>query len=597
MPAISITDRISVMLTMQRRLLAAFAACVLCGLAAATSVAGADQVPAERRLPPGTSVFLSVPDAAEAHERLMRSSFGQLLQDDALEPFREEIAQWWEKASEEAEQELGIPPSDLLPLLHGELAFAVTQPPGKDLGAVFFLDFGEHRDTLETLLEKAQENLEDKAERSVESIQDTDVTVYVFDESEEGEGTGSLAYFIRDQSFVMAFVGGKSGAGLLEEILLRWDGDHEQTFADEDTYERLMLKCQPDGGESPQIRWYFSPVDLFKAVADSPQAQASRAPVQPRMLLPFLSMLGLDGFQAVGGTATLMTEEFDSVSRTFLAVDQPLSGVLKIFEFPATSQQPPRWVPAEAAGYSTVNWDVEGAFDAVEALVDQFQPPGTFHQLIDQLAQQGPQIHVKDDLIDSLTGRIQTLGELRDDVDLAKAAAQPLVIALELSNESKMSEVLKKVDAAMEDKLETRDFRGVTIYEMEIPNFQGGPPQSMGVAVARGQLFFATDVQLLEQYLRDDQDAQPLANSSDYRRVASHFPSRTSILSFQRPAAQLKPYYETFRNGELDAVITEIDFSKLPEFEQIAKYFNLTGSYAVPDDDGALFVNFGLHGD
>ena len=44
-------------------------------------------------------------------------------------------------------------------------------------------------------------------------------------------------------------------------------------------------------------------------------------------------------------------------------------------------------------------------------------------------------------------------------------------------------------------------------------------------------------------------------------------------------------------------MIDEIDFSKLPEFEQIAKYFNLTGSYAVPDDDGALFVNFGLHTD
>ncbi|MBX3436602.1 MAG: hypothetical protein KF861_03860, partial [Planctomycetaceae bacterium] len=254
-------------------------------------------------------------------------------------------------------------------------------------------------------------------------------------------------------------------------------------------------------------------------------------------------------------------------------------------------------VPSEAAGYSSTNWDVAGAYKAVEALVDFFQPPGTLATMIDQLAQVGPRVHIKRDVIDALTGRIQTLGEVRSDVDLLSAATQPMVLALETSNEQKMQEVVDKVAVALEGNLKLREFQNVKIYEAEIPNFQGGPPQSMGLTVARGQLFFTTDVELLERYLREDGVEEPLANSTDYRRVASYFPNQTSMIGFQRPAAQMKPLYEMLRSGELEAMVPEIDFSKLPEFDRIAHYFNLTGSYAVPQDGGALIIQFGLHAD
>ncbi|MGD9854023.1 MAG: hypothetical protein AB7U20_03645 [Planctomycetaceae bacterium] len=580
------------MLTLHRRRLAAAAAICLLGFGAESLLIAADGVPAERRLPPGTSLFVSAPDVAVSHERFMKTSFGQMLQDDAFIPIREEIAEWWKEQSESAEQELGIPLTDVLHLLHGEVAFAVVQPPGKDLGAVLFLEIGDHRETLETLLEKAGETLEEQSERSVESIQDTDVTTYVFNESNQEGGSGSTSYFIKDQYFVLAMAGAANSTGILEEILIRWDGEHDSTFAEEEVYRELMLKCQGDAGDEPQLRWYFSPIDLFRSAVTLPQA--SQGPVSPAMVMGFLPVLGLDKFKAMGGTSTMMTDEFDSVSRTFLLVNQPTSGVLKMFEFPATAQEPPRWVPAAAAGYSSTNWNLAGAYKAIEALVDFFQPPGTLATMIDQLAQVGPRVHIKEDVINGLTGRIQTLGELRADVDLNAAAAQPMVFALEVSNEAAMVELLDRVAATLDDNLKMREFRDVKIYEAEIPNFQG-PSQSMGVAVARGQLFFATDVELLEGYLRDDGAAEPLANSADYRRVASHFPGQTSVVSFGRPAAQLKPVYEMFRSGQIGAMIPQIDFSKLPEFDTVAHYFNLTGAYAVPSDGGALFVQFGLH--
>ena len=354
------------MLTMQRRRWIAWAAICLCSLSGESLIFAAEGVPAERRLPPGTTLFISVPDATEAHNRFMESSLGQLLQDDAFEPIREDLADAWSEFSAQVESELGIPLSDLFNLMHGELAFAVVQPLEKELGAVMFVDFGEHRSTVDTLLEKAREQLEQEAERSVESIEGTEVTIYLFDESDEDGGEGSAAYFLKDDYFVLALAGAGASSGILEEILLRWDGEHEQTFADEEVYSQLMLKCQPDGAGDPQLLWYFSPIDLFHSAMDAMASipEAMQGPVSPEMIKAYLSMLGVDKFRAMGGTSVTMTEEFDSVSRMFLSIEQPASGVLKVFEFPATNLQPPRWVPATAAGYSTVNWNVDAAYKA-----------------------------------------------------------------------------------------------------------------------------------------------------------------------------------------------------------------------------------------
>ncbi|MEZ6052722.1 MAG: hypothetical protein R3C02_15255 [Planctomycetaceae bacterium] len=581
------------MLTMQRRRMISVAALCLCVWGMEPALKAAEGVPAERRLPQGTTVFLSVPNAVEAYEQFQKTSFGRLLQDEALQPVREEIEAWCEELSEKAQDELGLPPSDLLNLFHGEIAFAVVQPPAKDLGVVLLMDFGDHRETLDALLEKAEEALEDEdGERSAETLHDTEVTVYTFEneDADEDEEPSTLVYCIKDQYLVAS-----SSIDIVDEVLSRWDGEADRSFADDETYSRLMQKCESGESEHPQVRWYLAPIDLFRSVASIPQANSGPVPLS--MVMGFLPVLGIDKIEAVGGTATMMTEEYDTVTRTYLALDQPTTGVLKMFEFPATDQQPPRWVPSTASAYSSMNWDIAGAYKAVETLVDFFQPPGTLANLVDQLSQTGPMIHIKDDVIDSLTGRIQFLGEVREDVDVSDAAIQPMALALTLSNEDRMKDVLDRLSAAVGDGVTTREFLDVTIYEAEVPNFQGGEPQMMGVAVARGQFFFATDVQLLENYLRDDGASEPLANTNDYRKVASHFPGQTSIMAFSKAAAQIRPYYEMFRSGAIGDAIEEVDFSKLPEFDEIAHYFSLNGSYAVPDDGGALFIGFSLHAD
>jgi hypothetical protein len=567
---------------------------VLCLLAVGVGQTRADDVSAARRLPPGVLLYFSVPDAVDLKDRFKESNLGQMLQDESLTAFRSQFADEMEKADAKVQEEIGLSISELTSLLHGDVTVAVVQPPGRSLGGIAMLNFGEHRETLDTILEKARQAAEDDgATRTVETIADSEVTVLTRPADDQNEGEPStVAYVVKDQHLLLSI---GSGVDLLEDVLVRWDGEHDQTFADDEVFATIMQNCQPQGAENSQFTWYFSPIDLFRSIAMLPQA--NQGGISPAMALGFLPALGLDKFKGVGGASSIGTEEFDAITHTFLYVEQPTSGLVKFFECPATRQAPPDWVPADVAAYTSVNWDIQGAYEAVEAVVDFFQPPGTLANVVNQLAQQGPRIHIKDDVVDSLSGRLQVLGESPEDIE--GTPVQPSVFALELRDSEAVAGVLQRVAESSQGNLKTRDFRGATIYETELPNMQGGASQSMGMTVAKGQLFVATDVQLLESYLRDDQADEPLANSTAYRRVSSHFPSETSIIGYSRPAAQLKPIYEQIRTGELDALTddVEIDFSTLPEFEQLSAYFTTSGSYAVPADNGALFVNFNLRKD
>ncbi|MBA3312430.1 MAG: hypothetical protein H0T47_03930, partial [Planctomycetaceae bacterium] len=174
----------------------------------------------------------------------------------------------------------------------------------------------------------------------------------------------------------------------------------------------------------------------------------------------------------------------------------------------------------------------------------------------------------------------------------AIAAQQPAVIALDVKDEKQMAEVLARLSETPNFPGETREFQGTTLYEIPTPN-QGGQGGKMVIAVAKEHLFFATDVKRMEEILRGGVGT-PLAETEDYKKVAHFIPDEVAMLGFQDQRDQLKAMYEALKSGQVSGQLQGFDLSTLPPFEDIAKYLRQTGSYAVPDENGALIVSFSL---
>lgn len=537
-----------------------------------------DDAIGEKLLPKDTLLFFTIPDVAGAKEQWNESTTGALFKDPEFQPFLDDVKKKLAELSKNVEDELGVTIDDLVEIPQGEVTFALMEKPARKLSAVLMVDYGDGKETIEKLLKKMHEALEDEAEHSAEDVNDVEIHTFTFKNAEAENPFKTLSYF-NDSSYVVF----GSEVEALKSVLELWEGDSSDTLASNEVFKYCMERCHDESGD-PTVKFFMNPIGLIQSGLNMAQS------IQPQvgMVSPFLPMLGFDKLKGWGGASYVATGDFDSVSKTFVYADSP-TGVLNVFQFPATEITPPKWVSAGVSMYFGGNWNVAGAYQAIEGLVDMFQGRGALARLMDQAANAGPGIHPKKDVLDLLDGKFHVVqGVEAGEGD--EPLAQKFFVALAVKDGAKAKKLLgtlAKMDGA---DVETREFNGETVYEIALP--QGD--QTMSFAVAEGQLVVTNDTAMLEGMLRATSSGASLVDSAVYKKIAKHFPAKTSMISFQKSDAQLKALYDLVKNAENQEFLEGIDLQKLPPFETLQKYLRASGSYTIPDKKGALMIGFQL---
>ncbi|HET6425084.1 MAG TPA: hypothetical protein VFG20_15465 [Planctomycetaceae bacterium] len=556
---------------------------LLAGLAAVfltvaeSRAANDDVILSEQMLPPETLFFLSVPDVPGLTESWDESAYGKLLAEPKLQPFLSDVKAKLAEGSEKLKAEIGVSLEDLKELLQGDFTIAVLEKPARKISGVVMFDVGEETETLDKLIEKMDEALQQQgADHSTQDIGDIEVHVYKLAGGDDNP-IKTVAYFNEEGYFAIG-----TEVAALKSIIDRWDGDSDETLAKQATFAYIQKQCR-SGEEEPVLKWYLNPIGAVQAGIGMVQGQNPQA----GLVLGMLPILGLDHLKGFGGAVGAGDDNFDLVSKNFIYVDQPATGVLGVFNFPAVEQAPPAWVSETVASYSGFNWSVDEAYSAVETIVDQFQGPGALSRVLDGLADDdsGPQIHPKKDVIDQLTGVIHLVTDAQK-VDGDTPPIPSMVVAAGLKDGPAYAKTLAKLAKMDGFPGMVRDVNGTTVYDISTNDTK------MSLGVSGNMLLIGTDEAKFNEAVRG-KASKPLSGSADYKAIAKHFPKKTSMIGFQRSEGQAKMLYETLRNRDNDE-IEGIDLKKLPEWSVIAKYFQPSGSYAVPDKKGALFVGFAL---
>lgn len=549
--------------------------------AAMQPVRGEDAPAVEQLLPPQTMLMFSVPDVPELKAQGAESLLGKLLADPALQPFLDEVRGKLDEASNAVSEKLGLTLSDLADLPQGEVTFAIVAPkPGKLAGLMLF-DYGEHGDEIEKLLEQGHAAaVEQGCEHSTQMIGDVEVNIYKIPNNDPNNPIKHVAYFSHN-----SYLGVASDIAALQQVLDRMSGSKRDSLATTDVYSYISEKVEA-GDASAAFVWYFDPIGLVQSAVTMIQVQNPQA----AMVMGFLPILGIDKLKGMGGTGYFAVDDYDGMSKSFIYVEQPTSGLMNVFQFPAVAMSPPAWVPADAVMYSGINWNAAEAYAAVETLLDSFQGPGAFERIIDGFAEDedGPQIHIKKDIVEQLSGLIHIVGNASASSD---EPSQDFIVALGLTNEDKVKKLLAK--AAKSDGFDgkIREFQGTTVYEMAFD--AAGAEKSLVVTVTGSTLVVGTEPTSVENVIRGKSGGSSLADSAGYKKLAKHMPGKVSILSYQKQDSQLRTGYEQLKSLDADT-LGGLDVSKLPEFEVIQKYLRPSVSYVVPDENGALQVGFTL---
>ncbi|GIX05421.1 MAG: hypothetical protein KatS3mg114_1290 [Planctomycetaceae bacterium] len=549
--------------------------CVLC-----RGVWAADAVPGEKLVPPDTGLFFTLRDIPECVQLIQQTQTGAMLRDPVFAKFLQQIGQTLEQSAAQVKAEVGLTPHEILGLFQGQVTFALIERPTRKLGLTLIVGLGDRFSEAQRLIRKLEERMDAEGEVTRETRAIEDARVQVIQLPQQGNETPwtHIAYTLYEKYWILS-----TEVEALREVVKRVHSQNEESLADNEVYRYILKQC---GAEKPAplAHYFINPVGVFRSLVSIFQDQVPQA----GLAIGLLPILGLDKFKGFGGTLDLAQGEFDAVEKVFFYVEQPPTGILGMFNFPAGELAPPDWVPGHVAGYTALNWDVQEAYRAVEALFDTFQGMGSLSRILDSMAvTEGNGIHPKKDLIDSFEGRVDIVFP----AESQSGNSFPLSMALKLKDSQRLERVLKMLAERGDLPITQQSVNGHTLYKFEADD------ANMHLAISKGVLLISFEENTLRTMLEGASN-QPLSQAADYQKIARHFPSKVSIVSFFNSESSFVQIFQALQeqeNSPLNNLPADLDLPKPEEIEAaLKKYLRPSGGYCAPDRRGALMVYYTL---
>jgi hypothetical protein len=576
------------------------------------------ETPPERVLPDSTVFLLKFNDIKNLRESFRASHLGQLWNDPAMKDFKDDLVQKIEDATKVLKDQVGFSLRELVDLPQGSIAVAALtrDDPKLPVAGALLADVGENRDKMADLLNRLTKHAEDAgAKVALEAFNGLTLHIVNFphkdeekpkDKEKDEDRSLPPPPVIWTQAEGRFFLG--TDVEVVKDLTAHREG-RDNALAANEAFAKTQAKTD---AAKAQVVWFL---DFAKVISLLIKASARGNDGQAQQSEVLVETLGLKGLKSAGGSFTLGTGNYDSLSKTFFLAPKPAHGLLKIFSFQPAALRPEPWVPANVASYQTLSWDFDNAYEAINEVVNNFQQ-GMLQLLEQQLVgpDGGQPLSFQKDFFAPLGNRITLVTDFKKPL---REDSQRMLLGVALDDPRAFQNTVNRLFEVAKAAPRKREFQGTTIYDFDMPNLPQGPNganvqlRPMSFAIAKDTLFLTTDTTLLEQVLRPGN--APLADNAGFQSMVREMPERVSGMSFVRRDESARLTYELVKTGQLDKAIQQamgaqraprqqqlppigkaLAVEKLPEFSALAKYLTATGGYSLMDDDGFLMTGFTL---
>jgi hypothetical protein len=623
-----------------------FALLALFTMLAVSTRAAAAGPTSESILPATTKGYISVAQAEEMRGRWNQTQFGQMLDDEIMQPFVADLKKQLQGKFSLVTDKLGLSWDDLDGISTGEVSLALVDRGERPAAFAVTFDVTGRTAQADKLLAAVEQRF--TARRGRKTTKDVSgVTLHVFTvpaSSANGKPQETV-YFIKDN--VLCGIDDPAEA---QAMLARFSGSAKDNLQSLSAFSATMERCKREAkGLSPELRWYAEPFGLL--FASRTLQKTPRNPLDTDLAKIAFGQ-GFDAIKGVGGFVNLLTEPgVEVLHRTAIHApsvpgkeSDPLRWNLsmRMLQLPNSSApHPPAWAPRMSASYGTLNVDVLAAFDNIGPIFDAIREhENAWSNTIEswQVDDYGPKVDVRKEFAANLGPRVNLITDYTTPITVESERS---IVAIETKNEQAVAAALEKWMKGEGASIKRREMNGVVIWERVPPEAQvddllqlnpifipaGGTtnnakkeekservlPNSAS-CVAHGHLMLASDIEYLKEILTGFANRERLATCEDYQLVAetlSHIsPGDASGLSFVRMDEATRPTYELIRQGKMpeaksmlgkmlnNLLTTEverevgkirkqrIDGSKLPSFESVRRYFGLAGRSLRSERDG-----------
>lgn len=624
-----------------RRCATVFAAAALFTLNATAAIPSV-----EKLLPDDTLFLITTPDFAKARETYKTSPQMQLWNDPSMQPFKDKfVSKLQEELIQPLERDLGVKVSDYEKLPQGQVTFAITQndwmtKDDQGPGMLLLLDSKDNSDQLKKNLGDLRKKWLDSGKPlKTEKIRGTEFLVLPISQKDMPKTlrkfTGNAASTDADSETNGApksqLVIGQYESLLIignslkpvEKVLVHLTGGAMPALGDLAAYEANRLAMFRD---APFYGWANAKafIDLLNR---KPAVKDSDTPDPMTMFNPekILGAMGVNGMKTLAFST--QTSPDGSTFQLFVGVPESTrQGLFKLFPSEAKDSTPPPFVPADAIKFQRYRIDGQKAWATIQKVANEISPQAlsgiNFILGAAEAAakEKDPSFDINKNLFGNLGDDLISYEKAPRGTTAEDLKAAPSLFLIGSPRPDQLASALKSVLVFINQQGGSpteREFLGRKIYSVPLPAVplpggQPGAPRALSYAASGGYVAISTDPSILEEYLRSGEgDHKSLRETSGLTdAIAKVGGSSTGWLGYENQTETTRAAFEALRKGSAtnttasalapgissfgaqDSFKEWMDFSLLPPFEKISKYFGFSVYAGSSSTDGLIFKMF-----
>ena len=595
---------------------------------------------AENLLPADTIAFFTVPDSAAARTAAKSSPGWMFWTDPAMKPFREKLmAKWNEELIAPVERDLGVKVADFIDFPQGQFTVAVTVngSTGNDdipPGLLLLLDTREKSDSLKTNLAVLVKKWTDAGRAlRTEKIRGLDFTVVPLASNElsaltpkktpvaelgkepekEKPSKPTELYFTQFQTL---FVLGNSPK-VVETVASHLTGGGEPSIADNAVFSADKVSQFRD---NPQYYGWFNCKTFVNLITLA--AAAKEADEDSASLFSIPKILGAIGLNSVRSLSLSFRDarEGSTFNVHITAPESERAGLVKILALPSKDTSVPAFVPADVVKFTRIRLDSKQTWAEIEKMAAGISPSAqaqinTLITFANSMAQsKSPGFDLRTDLIGNLGDDLITYQKAVAGKSLSELADPPMLFLLAASNPEAVINAIKVVaglSSPQGSDTAPREFLGRKIYSVSLKSGNVAPgaaaqAATLYLAASSGYVAVSSDSPILEEFLRNaDGKNQQLRDNAALQSALQHLGgSGNGMFTYENQRETLRVTFKAVKNAlaadsgdatlkVLPAAFREwFDFSLLPDYDLVSKYFYISTVVGSANSEGVTFKAF-----
>ncbi len=374
--------------------------CLLVLAWTATARSAETAAPGAARLFPSNVYFYArIDDVDQYRLDLKQTATGRMLADPKLKPIASEYYSAFEElVSQPLAEVLDMSLDQLLAIPHGQLAVAIfpakanpsaaapaAAPAGSkdespeairqrlearrqevaasksaDVNALIVVETGDRTSDMKKLLSTLEKELiESGSVKRNQTVDGVEITRLVRPDNERR----AVEFFLRSGTAIIGV-----GADTASDALTRWNNQSAgSTLAESVEFATIMSRSIGAEDTRPQVSFFVDPFRIVERAMASGNAA---------LIWPMVEGLGVGKLKGIGGSVFQGGEVFEDIGHTHILLDAPRDGIFSVVRPAKGENNPPKWVPSDVAGYTSVNWRIDKTFDGFERIFDQFSGEG-----------------------------------------------------------------------------------------------------------------------------------------------------------------------------------------------------------------------------